>query len=134
MGQQILTNLLHDGVDPFFKSSTNGFTNRQSLSTLGQNSKDMSVIMKFLERNMSLTGTRNYSMRYLPSGKYKSNHTISERSSIEGWDSELKNRPSNSDISSSRPAESNRLMIESPYSNLDGTEKLDICKDDRHGT
>jgi hypothetical protein len=90
MGQQILTNLLQGGFDPFCKSSTNGFTNRQSLSTLGQNSKDMSVIMKFLERNMSLTGTRNYSMRHLPSGKYTSNNTISERSSNEGWDSEPK--------------------------------------------
>jgi hypothetical protein len=133
MGQQILTNLLQGIIDPICRCTTSGFTNRQSLSTLGQNSKDMSVIMKFLERNMSLTGKRNYSLKQLPSGKHKSNNTISERSSNEGWESEPKNRPSNSDFSSSRPAESNRLIIDSHCGNVDGTEKLELSKDDRHG-
>lgn len=67
MGQQILSNLLHGGMGLFCGSPTHGFTNRQALSTLGQNNKDMSVVMKFLERNLSLTGTRNYSLRQLPS-------------------------------------------------------------------
>jgi hypothetical protein len=133
MGQQILTNLLQGNVDPNCRCTTSSFTNRQSLCTLGQNSKDMSVIMKFLERNMSLTGKRNYSLKQLPSGKHKSNNTISERSSNEGWESEPKNRPSNSDFSSSRPAESNRLIIDSHCGNVDGTEKLELSKDDRHG-
>jgi AraC-like DNA-binding protein len=131
MGQQILSSLLQGGGDALYGSPTSGFTNRQALSTLGQNNKDMSVVMKFLERNLSLTGTRNYSLVKLPSGNHKSNNTITERSSDEGWDSDPKERPSISDYSSSRPAESNRPMIEHP-GEVDGSEKLQIGKDNRH--